>query len=165
MHDLEFKQIIEIDDYNLDIMTNWLYNWWGQEDGYTFESLRNYLENTFQENILPKTYGLFIDGKIIGMFQFTYEDLEVRPDIYPWLANLYVDKEYRNKGIARLLLKKILEIAASSVSHDELYLYTKHIGLYEKFGWDFVSEIDTEIKTPRLQRLYRLDLKSIEENI
>lgn len=29
---------------------------------------------------------------VVVMFQFTYEDLEVRLDIYPWLANLYVDE-------------------------------------------------------------------------
>jgi len=33
-----------------------------------------------------------------------------------------------------------------------------NIGLYEKFGWNYVSEIDTYSKEPRIQRLYRLDL-------
>lgn len=35
MDNLEFRQIIEIDKQNLDIMTNWMYNWWGKENGYT----------------------------------------------------------------------------------------------------------------------------------
>lgn len=94
------------------------------------------------------------------MFQFTYEDLEVRPDIYPWLANLYVDEEYRNKGIARILLEKVNEIAKTSVDFDELYLFTKHIGLYEKFGWKYISELDTHIENPRMQRLYKLDINN-----
>ncbi len=94
------------------------------------------------------------------MFQFTYEDLEVRPDIYPWLANLYVDEEYRNKGMARILLEKVKQIAKSSTNFDELYLFTKHKGLYEKFGWNYVSELDTHIKSPRIQRLYKLDINN-----
>jgi len=159
MDNLEFRQIIEIDNNNLDIMTNWMYKWWGQEDGYTFDGVKCFLEHSFQKDRLPKTYGLFHNGRIIGMFQFTYEDLEVRPDIYPWLANLYVDEEYRNKGIARVLLEKVKEIAKSSTNFDELYLFTKHIGLYEKFGWSYISELDTHIKNPRIQRLYKLDLK------
>ena len=93
------------------------------------------------------------------MFQFIYEDLEVSPDIYPWLANLYVDEEYRNKGIARILLKKVNEIAKTSGDFDNLYLFTKHNGLYEKFGWEYICELDTYIENPRLQRLYKLEIK------
>ena len=159
MDNLEFRQIIEIDNDNLDIMTNWMYKWWGKEEGYTFDGVKCFLEHSFQKNRLPKTYGLFHNGRIIGMFQFTYEDLEVRPDIYPWLANLYVDEEYRNKGIARILLEKVKEIAKSSTKFKELYLFTKHTGLYEKFDWEYISELDTHIKIPRIQRLYKLTLK------
>ena len=160
MDNLEFRQIIEIDNNNLDIMTGWLYKWWGEEKGYTSDGVKCFLKHSFQKDRLPKTYGLFHKERIIGMFQFIYEDLQVRPDIYPWLANLYIDEEYRNKGIGRILLKKISEIARTSVDFDELYLFTKHIGLYEKFGWEYISELDTHIENPRFQRLYKLDIKS-----
>lgn len=159
MDNLEFRQIIEIDKQNLDIMTNWMYNWWGKEDGYTFDSVKCFLEHSFLKDRLPKTFGLFHNGRIIGMFQFTYEDLEVRPDIYPWLANLYVDEEYRNKGIGRILLEKVNEISKTSLNFNELYLFTKHIGLYEKFGWVYISDLDTYTKNPRIQKLYKLNLK------
>lgn len=158
MNNLEFRQIIEIDKQNLDIMTNWMYNWWGKEDGYTFDSVKCFLEHSFLKDRLPKTFGLFHNGRIIGMFQFTYEDLEVRPDIYPWLANLYVDEEYRNKGIGRILLEKVNEVSKTSLNFNELYLFTKHIGLYEKFGWVYISDLDTYTKNPRIQRLYKLDI-------
>lgn len=159
MNNLEFRQIIEIDDKNLDIITDWMYKWWGQDEGYTLDSVKCYINHSFQKERLPKTYGLFNDNRIIGMFQFTYSDLDIRPDIYPWLANLYVDEKYRNKGVAKILLKKINEIAKSELEFNELYLFTTHVGLYEKFGWEYVSELDTYIKTPRKQRLYRLNLK------
>lgn len=158
MNNLEFRQIIEIDKQNLDIMTNWMYNWWGKEDGYTFDSVKCFLEHSFLKDRSPKIFGLFHNGRIIGMFQFTYEDLEVRPDIYPWLANLYVDEEYRNKGIGRILLEKVNEISKTSLNFNELYLFTKHIGLYEKFGWVYISDLDTYTKNPRIQRLYKLDI-------
>lgn len=159
MDNFEFRQITQIDSENLDIMTKWMYNWWGKEEGYTFEGVKCYMEHTFQKDRLPKTYGLFHNGRIIGMFQFIYEDLDVRPDIYPWLANLYVDEEYRNKGMARILIQKVNEVAKTTLEFKELYLYTKHIGLYEKFGWNYISELDTYTKQPRIQRLYKLDIK------
>lgn len=33
-------------------------------------------------------------------------------------------------------------------------------GLYEKFGWEYVSELDTYIEIPRMQRLYKLDIRN-----
>lgn len=159
MDNLEFKQITELDEQNLDIMTNWMYNWWGKEEGYTFESIKCYLKHSFQKDRLPKTYGVFYDEILVGMFQFTYSDLEIRPDIYPWLANLYVDEKYRNKGLARVMLEKVNEIARTSLNFNELYLFTKHIDLYEKFGWTYISELDTYTKNPRIQKLYKLKLK------
>ena len=156
---LELNQLTNIDEDTLNKITTWMYNWWGLECGYSFDGMKCFMEHSLQKDKLPQTYGLFLDGNIIGMFQFTYEDLGVRPDIYPWLANLYVDEEYRNKGIARILLEKAKEIAKLSINFDEIYLYTEHIGLYEKFNWQYVSELDTYIKNPRIQRLYKLTLK------
>lgn len=158
MEKLEFKQIIELDSDNLNIITNWMYNWWGKDDGYTFEAVKCFIEHCFQKDRLPQTYGLFYDKRIIAMFQLAYEDLDVRTDIYPWLSNIYVDEAYRNKGVARILLQKVKETAKKQLDFSELYLYTEHIGLYEKFGWIYISDIDTHIKNPRIQRLYKLNL-------
>ena len=68
MDTLEFRQIIEIDNNNLDIMTNWMYKWWGQEEGYTFDGVKCFLQHSFQKDRLPKTYGVFHNDRIIGMY-------------------------------------------------------------------------------------------------
>ena len=88
----------------------------------------------------------------------TYEDLNVRPDIYPWLANVYIDERYRAKGYGRKLLESVKEIAKNNLSFKEIYLYTKHKNLYEKFGWKYVSEIETFNEESRIESLYKLDL-------
>lgn len=134
-------------------------NWWGIQDGYSFDAVKSFMKHRMQKDRLPKTYGLFSNDNIIGMFQLTYEDLAVRPDIYPWLANVYIDEKYRKMGYGRNLLENVKPIAQKAISFDELFLYTKHIGLYEKFGWKYVSEIDTYKDESRIERLYKLDLK------
>lgn len=160
MRNLEFRQVTELDAENLNRMIDWSYNWWGKEDDYSREWVACFMEHCFQKDRLPQTYGLFHEGRIVGMFQFIYEDLSVRPDLYPWLANVYVDEEYRGQGIGRELLSHIAEAACKAITkHDEIYLYTTHVGLYEKFGWEFAGEIDTYGKKPRVQRLYRLSLR------
>ena len=47
---------------------------------------------------------------------------------------------------------------AKALGIKELYIFTKHCGLYEKYGWVFVDSIDTYSKYPRIQRLYKLNI-------
>ena len=156
--DIELKQLINIDNDILNTITTWMYNWWGIKDGYSFEAVKCFMQHSLQKDRLPKTYGLFLNDTIIGMFQLTYEDLAVRPDIYPWLANVYIDEKYRKMGYSKNLLEGVKNIAQSSLEFNELFLYTKHIGLYEKFGWKYISQINTYKDESRMERLYKLDL-------
>lgn len=55
-------------------------------------------------------------------------------------------------------IKKITEINEKNINSNELWLYTKHVKLYEKFGWRYISDIDTYNKEQRIQRLYKLEL-------
>lgn len=156
---LELKQLIDIDDNTLNIITTWMYNWWGKRDGLSYDGVKCFMKHSLLKDRLPQTYGLFFNNTIIGMFQLTYEDLNVRPDIYPWLANVYIDEQYRGKGYSKILLKSIKDIASKTTDFSTLFLYTRHVGLYEKFGWEFVSEIDTYMEESRIERLYKLNLK------
>lgn len=156
---LELKKLIDIDDNTLNTITTWMYNWWGKIDGYSFDGVKCFMKHSLLKDRLPQTYGLFLNNTIIGMFQITYEDLSVRPDIYPWLANVYIDEQYRGKGYSKILLESIKDIVGKTTDFSTLFLYTKHVGLYEKFGWEFVSEIDTYKEESRIERLYKLNLK------
>jgi len=144
------------DEIYLDKMTDWLYEWWGKTEGYSCEAVRAYMIHSLQEQRLPQTYGLFLSGRPVGMYQFTNGDLFPRPDIYPWLANVYIEKACRAKGFGRFLLESVRDNAAKAGLR-ELYLYTSYNGLYEKFGWKFVQEIDTFLE-PRIQRLYKIKI-------
>lgn len=156
---LELKQLVDINDNILNTISTWMYNWWGIRGGYSFDAVKCYMKHSLQKDRLPQTYGLFLDDNIIGMFQFTYEDLRVRPDIYPWLSKVYIDKKYRKKGYGKKLLENIKNIAKENINFNELFLYTTHKGLYEKLGWNFVSEIDTYNEEERIERLYQMNLK------
>ena len=145
-----------VDQSNLQMLTEWMYGWWGKKEGYSKEAVGCYLSHSFGTDRLPQTFGLFLNGNLIGMYQFTNGDLFVRPDIYPWLANVYIDEKYRSAGYGRILLSSVRK-SAEEAGLKELFLFTAHCGLYEKFGWEFIEEIDTYLE-PRLQRLYRLGI-------
>ncbi len=155
----KIRQIIEANDAITDKIAGWMFKWWGEAEGFRYEAIRCYVEHGFQKKRLPQTYGLFLDDELIGVYQFMQEDLFVRPDLYPWLANVYIDEVHRGKGYGKILMESIRENAARSLEYDEVYLFTKHIGLYEKFGWEFVKEIDTHMEMEGIARLYKLPLR------
>ena len=146
------------DEKDLEIMTDWMYSWWGAREGRSREEVRVFMAHCRQKDRLPQTYGLYLGDEPAGLYQFTYGDLFSRPDIYPWLANVFVAEKYRGRGFSRFLLATVKETAAAHLETDELFLYTEHQGLYEKYGWEFAEEVDS-FAEPRLQRLYRLKIR------
>ena len=153
------KKIINPDNEILRKTTNWMYNWWGIEEKYTYEEVESYMKNSFNDKKLPQTYGLFLNDELIGIYQLTYRDLFSRPDIYPWLANLYVDNKYRNKGFGKILIQSIKYMVKENNNFNEIFLYTKYEGLYEKYEWKFIEYINTFNYEQQKVRLYKLILK------
>ena len=142
---LAFEKILE-----------WNYNWWGKPNSKSVEEVRCTLEHSLNKERFPQTYIALKDGVPVGMYQLSMcDDLATRPDIYPWLINVYVDGNYRGEGICRLLMNTVKE-NAKSAGLTELYLYTHHLGLYEKFGWEFVEEVKTFKEESPIERLYKL---------
>lgn len=155
-------EIIRLENSNnsiFDKICDWNYNWWGKRDHNSAEEVRCYMEHCLCKDRIPQTFVALIKNEPVGMYQFTMsEDLNSRPDIYPWLVNVFVDEPYRGQGICRELMSTVYE-NAKNLNLSELYLYTKHIGLYEKFGWEFIEEVKTFREESPIERLYRLEIK------
>lgn len=155
-------EIIKLEDSNnyiFDKLCEWNYNWWGIRNNDSFEAVKCYLEHSLCKDRIPQTYVALVDNQPVGMYQISMsDDLETRPDIYPWLVNVYVDENFRGKGICKEMMNTVSE-NAKKMNLTELFLYTKHIGLYEKFGWKFVEEVKTYRNDSPIERLYKLEIK------
>ena len=136
---------------------DWNYQWWGAPRGKSKALVECFMKHCLcTGSRLPQTFVAVHDGTVRGMYQLSMsDDLESRPDIYPWLINVYVSEPYRGHGVARQLLESV-PVQARQLGLHELYLYTKHIGFYEKFGWNFVEFVDTFEKDSPKERLYKL---------
>lgn len=156
---MEIRKIQKTEQGLLDTITQWMYDWWGSDMHRTYEEVKHFTEHSAEDDRLPHTYGLFVDEELVGVYQFRLDDLFVRPDIYPWLANVYVAKEHRGKGYGKALNESVLQMAKENLNYEEIYLYTHHVGLYEKYGWEYVSQIDTVAAEPRMQLFYKLNLR------
>ena len=156
-------KIIRLENNNDDIINKiceWNYNWWEIKNNNSLEEVRCYFKHSLcKDNRLPQTFIALIKDEPVGMYQISMsDDLVSRPDIYQWLVNVYVDEKRRGNGICRKLMNTVKE-NAKSISLNELYLYTKHVGLYEKFGWKFIEKVNTFKDDSSMERLYKLDIE------
>ena len=155
-------QIFRLEDSNnkyFDKLCEWSYNWWGIENNHSYEEVRAILEHSLcTGNRLPQTYIAVLNNDVVGMYQIAMaDDLHCRPDLYPWLISVYVDEKYRGQGICKDMMNTVSE-NAKLLGISELYLYTKHIGLYEKYGWKFIQKERTFREDSPIERIYRLDI-------
>ena len=154
-------EIIKLEESNnlfFDKICDWYYNWLGIKNNESIEEIKCTFEHSLCKNKLPQTFVALIDGEPAGMYQLSMsDDLNSRPDLYPWLINVYVDEKFRGRNVARELMNTVKE-NAKELGLTELYLYTKHIGLYEKFGWKFIEEVKTFKDDSPVERLYRLEI-------
>ena len=156
-------RIIRLENNNDDIINKiceWNYNWWEIKNNNSLEEVRCYFKHSLcKDNRLPQTFIALIKDEPVGMYQISMsDDLVSRPNIYQWLVNVYVDEKRRGNGICRKLMNTVKE-NAKSISLNELYLYTKHVGLYEKFGWKFIEKVNTFKDDSSMERLYKLDIE------
>ena len=154
-------EIIRLETYENDIfekIVKWNYNWWGEKNSKSIEAVAYLFKHSICRDRLPQTFVALSDGEPVGMYQLSMnDDLFGRPDIYPWLINVYVDEAYRGRQVCRAMMETVRENARLA-GLNELFLYTSHVGLYEKFGWEFIENVKTFNGDSPEERLYRLKI-------
>lgn len=113
-----------------------------QERGQTFEhAIKNYRERT-NTDCLPLTLVALYGDELVGTVSLKYHDLDIRPRLDPWLGALLVLPNWRRRGIATTLMRRVVDIACQ-LKLPELFLWTSSAeGLYLKLGWEVVERTD-----------------------
>ena len=122
-------------------------------------SAGQYLAYLLKENKLIDLVGkkskvlMLTDNKKLVSFCTLAEFDDVQPtDLTPWIGFIYTFPQYRGKRLASKLLGKAEELAkCDGAAHT--YISTNHIGLYEKYGYEFYATIkDVEGEDTRVYR-------------
>lgn len=84
-------------------------------------------------------------NEIIGGVGVIENDFHDHKELSPNICALYVNKEYRNQGIAGKLLNKVI-IDMKNKGISPIYLVTDLNNFYEKYGFKFLQMVNDEVE-------------------
>ena len=114
-------------------LAEWFHEKWGIPVGAYLESMDACLSG---KNAVPQWYGVLDGQRIIAGIGVIENDFHDRRDLAPNVCAVYVEEEFRGRGIAGRMLSFVVEdMKARGI--DTLYLVTEHMGFYERYGWEF----------------------------
>ena len=122
--------------------------WKGHEEEY-YSSISDSVSG---KPLFPKWYIMLEGGRIIAGAGVISGDPPMQKEQRADVCAVYVEEQYRGKGIAGALLEYIcIDMMLRGV--EALYLTTEMTGFYERYGWEFVAEIpDGDAQKMRVYR-------------
>ena len=126
----------------------WFHGKWGVPKDAYLECMEAYLHRAAE-------YGWYLclnGGRIVGGLGVVENDFHDRKDLSPNVCAVYTETEFRGRGIAgRLLNMAVADLKSKGIS--PVYLVTDHVGLYERYGWEFLCMVREKSKQERT-RMY-----------
>jgi GNAT superfamily N-acetyltransferase len=96
-----------------------------------------WLRETARRDGCPLTVVALSGGELIGSASLVPHDMEIRRNLSPWLADLYVAPVHRRHGVGSALVRRVVQEAAR-LKVRILYLFTiskENEMLYANLGW------------------------------
>lgn len=85
-------------------------------------------------------FAAIVNGQIVGMASIMKTDYYPLPEIYPWISSVFVTEDYRGNRISEKLIDFANEYA-KECGFARTYIPSEYIGLYEKFGYQYLKDI------------------------
>jgi hypothetical protein len=131
----------------LPIVARWLWDEWYREDGMSLAEATSIYEPGLGDG-LPQTFVLLEAEAPIGTASLVLQDLQVRPNLSPWLAGVYIAPRRRGRGHVYSLITEV-ERACRAASVEVAWLHTNTAEeVYKRAGWETVEVVLRPIKAP-----------------
>ena len=124
----------------LPTVAGWVFDEWGWEmPGSTLESILAEFSLHLNRDRIPFTMLALVDAQPVGTASLFLHDMDIRMDLTPWLAAVYVLPEFRGQGIGSQLVRAI-EGVATRLQLERLYLFTPdQAAFYARLGWSVLE--------------------------
>lgn len=83
-------------------------------------------------------YLLMDGGKLVSFLTLTKQDVIRDESMFPWIGFVFTQPEYRGHRYSEKLMN-YAENVAKRRGHTQVYVATDHVGLYEKYGYDYLE--------------------------
>lgn len=144
----EYK-IIRVSTELADRAAEWFHEKWGVPlEAYKESISESLVDNT----VVPRWYVVLNGDRIIAGLGVIENDFHDRKDLTPNVCAVYVEEEFRCRGIAGEMLNFVCEDMKNS-GIDTLYLVTDHTSFYERYGWEFLCMVQGDGE-PDMTRMY-----------
>lgn len=118
--------------------------WWSNNK--TTDEIKKELVSS---NNIITTKILLDDSYLVGVVQLLVDD-NMNLEYTPYLANLYIKENKRGNNLSKILIMDIIN-TCKNLNYNKLYLHSKHINFYEKYGFKLIKEVNNK-------RLFSLDI-------
>lgn len=125
----------------VDTIARWHWDEWGHVDpGGSAESWAEGLRERTNRDRIPATFVALDGEELLGSVTLVGNDMSTRPDLWPWLAGVYVKPGHRGEGVGSALVRHTVSKAAE-MGIEKLYLHTGGAReFYEKLEWRCIAE-------------------------
>ncbi|MDH3253609.1 MAG: GNAT family N-acetyltransferase [Acidobacteriota bacterium] len=137
-------------------IAQWQLGEWGHlTDSDSLDARIAMLNDRLNRDRVPLVLVALSGSAPIGTVSLLDNDLAARPQLRPWLAQLFVPEELRRQGIGTALVHRGIE-EAWKLDFDHLYSVTwDHESLAKSSGWELVEHVDTAGKRAAVMRISR----------
>lgn len=116
---------------------------WGPLTGYNSASAyETFLERAAASASLPRVLVARLDETLLGSVNLLAQEMTIRPQLTPWLGQLFVSQDQRAKGVGARLLDAA-SAYVGSLGYRQLFLFTSGTlpDYYRKRGWAEVEQV------------------------
>ncbi len=123
------------DDKVVLTVARWHHETWGSITGRSVEIRAEEMNSHRESRSIPLTRVGWVDGTPVGTAALDAHDMSTHMVLTPWLASVYVEPEYRRRGIGEQLCRAVVE-DAHRLGVETLYLFTPDkMDYYAAMGW------------------------------
>jgi GNAT superfamily N-acetyltransferase len=122
---------LKTEPHHIPVLADWHHHEWSSlNPGKTVDQRISAMSSYLADDLVPSTFIAKGNGNdLMGSAAIIENDMDTRPELTPWLASVFVAKEFRNRGIGSQLVKHVMdEVRKAGIM--ELYLFTVSVYPY-----------------------------------
>jgi GNAT superfamily N-acetyltransferase len=125
----------------LPVLARWHHAEWGHHGPRSVEHMAERLERHLNRDRIPLTVVCFDAERPVATAGLVEHDMETRPELTPWLADVVVDPERRGERIGTRTVEFAVD-RARDLGIRRLYLFTPdRETFYARMGWSLVERV------------------------